>query len=583
MALRSQRNPEQQSSTQNQSTSRVTNPGAHNLKKMGSKVLGRLNQLRRLGSRSPGSHGSMNSSGMPKNQKKEPYQKIDVLYFPKGLDDPTNGFGDSKRSQFFSYTSLMLNDDFLRETKKVMTPRLSRNKSTSGLSTENSRLANVKKGRKIKKSPKKFGLKPVKATFARGLTKALDSSRSRRVSTEGDDEDPNAPKNPSKARDLLEKLNLRLDFNKKKLKTYVKKMTDKTKNRYTELLRSAQDWENATNRGSVKVMKRTDVSNLDAIRDKMIKMNFRKRQISQNRFKSLAKYPMLTGLTSPAITARIPHLATSRTQGGLKPHTSLRLMGGERSLQRSLTQTYQNGPKTASGHTDPTSYLGLDSLALTRRTEQIKTIKVLWEDNSEYNICKNFESTEGIGYCYLKRRLYFFGGIGTSYLTVMNVFHPKTHQFSSIHFSEQMAPSGRCFHSMTSFEDKIVLFGGESSQTGGLNSRFLINETWILHLGAKKWLKVPDDPKNTIEPRKKHRVAFVGRNMVVCGGLGYEDKLVDDFLAFDMDRLVWRYVKADVQGWVGLVGHSFTAVYCSKVKDLYSKTTKKEIGEVRKV
>ena len=111
------------------------------------------------------------------------------------------------------------------------------------------------------------------------------------------------------------------------------------------------------------------------------------------------------------------------------------------------------------------------------REDQIQTLDMCYQENLEDIAYKNFESTEGIGWCYFKHKVYMFGGIARYFDLNVNTYNEKTNQFTIFKLkSKDSQPFGRCFHSMTAFANKILIFGGEMSNRG-FGVRFLTNET----------------------------------------------------------------------------------------------------------
>jgi hypothetical protein len=66
------------------------------------------------------------------------------------------------------------------------------------------------------------------------------------------------------------------------------------------------------------------------------------------------------------------------------------------------------------------------------RELNIQTLSMGYQDTSDLIVSKNFESSEGIGWCFLKNKLYMFGGIGTYYDPSVFTYNPKTHKFSKM-------------------------------------------------------------------------------------------------------------------------------------------------------
>lgn len=175
------------------------------------------------------------------------------------------------------------------------------------------------------------------------------------------------------------------------------------------------------------------------------------------------------------------------------------------------------------------------------------------------------------------------GGINNYTDITVNVFNPKKLKFSKIDIAnKQLIPKGRCFHSMTAVDNKLVIFGGETSNKG-MGLRFLQNETWIFDLKAKCWIRAKDDMKSEIAARKNHKACLLAGKVVITGGVLENDAFCRDICAYDPHQNMWVVVHTQLQGWRGRIGHSINPCYRHEIHDLYSKPSKGQLLDGSKV
>lgn len=337
----------------------------------------------------------------------------------------------------------------------------------------------------------------------------------------------------------IKKMNMRLEFNRIKRENYLKLMQEQANKSYRDAINEARQWKKGKSNHNVKIMKRMPMASLESIRDKMLLKRIKKEKRDLEESSKFGSKISITGKKSVR-----------------KPNKDL--PEEKNSLESKLPS------KEA-------------------REKKVTTYQLAYHDTSDIYIAKNFESTEGIGFCYYKGKCYFFGGIGRPYDINTYTFTPKTAEFSILPSKGKASPAGRCFQTMVAKDASIIMFGGESAATG-LATRYLLNETWILNLRDNIWEKVVDYDFDEIEPRKHHAVCLMGRNMIVSGGLGYEDKILDDFACFDIETKRWSLVQSKIDGFHGLFNHTMVACYTRKLmKDIYAKSNKSSVQTGPKV
>lgn len=424
------------------------------------------------------------------NKGNDVYEKIDVLYFPT---EPSSKM-TSKSKPFISYNAIINSEEYFRETRNIVTPPQERER---------------------KKRFKEF---------------REEDSDFRENSAED-----SIIKMNSMSKRSIEKMNLRLEFNKLKRENYLKMMQNEATKSYRKAINDAKEWKMEKSMGTVKIMKRVPMASLESIRDKMLSKKLRKE-----------KKQLEESMRSVDVILKKKKLKKK-----------LKSFRGKNTFQIDDENSERESK--------------LPSKEI--REKHAGTLEMAYFDTKDIYVTKNFNSTEGIGYCYYKGKVYFFGGIGRPYDMKIYIFSPKTTVFTFNKFSNKISPSGRCFHSMAAKDNLIILFGGESSATG-FGSRYLLNETWIFDLKLEVWEKISDSEFIDIEPRKNHSVCFMGRNMIVSGGVGFEDKVLDDFICFNMERKMWVEVLTKIDGFNGVFGHTMVSCFVRKPKELYGKPVK---------
>lgn len=274
-------------------------------------------------------------------------------------------------------------------------------------------------------------------------------------------------------------------------------------------------------------------------------------------------------------SARIKTLHSHRSVNSIK-NTRLATLTSSRPVKR-----YGKQSKDAKNNTEPedTYRLPPDN----QREAHMHPHMMCYQDTSDITVSKNFESSEGIGWCFYHHKLYIFGGIGRYFDLNVNTYNPRNHKFSKMKMNEVYAsPQGRCFHSMTPVDGKIIMFGGETSNRG-FGARFLVSETWVLDLKEKFWTKVKDDQSCEIPARKNHKTCVLGRRVVISGGTVEDDVFSKEFCAYDHVVNSWKTVNTYLPDWEGRVGHSMTSCYRHKLTDLYNKPAKNSLTEGNKV
>jgi len=170
-----------------------------------------------------------------------------------------------------------------------------------------------------------------------------------------------------------------------------------------------------------------------------------------------------------------------------------------------------------------------------------KYLEAIWSTPADLeNIHRDFQTTEGMGFAKLSKKVFFFGGLEISDKD------NKVYQFDCLRmeFKEvqcDFIPTRRCFHSLTATSSsKLVVFGGEILLSQTSISRVLTNDTSEFDLKTKRWSHIVDPDVNFVEPRKFHGVCAIGdHKMVIYGGVGYDYKPLSSICTYDSNFRAW--------------------------------------------
>lgn len=101
----------------------------------------------------------------------------------------------------------------------------------------------------------------------------------------------------------------------------------------------------------------------------------------------------------------------------------------------------------------------------------------------------------------------------------------------------EIQPEGRTAHSLCSYRDCVVLFGGAAAFIKEIGLRMSFNDLWIWNSKScdskKGWRKI-SEKGSAPKKRMQHAAACMGGIMLVMGGFSTEAKVVlDDYNLFD--------------------------------------------------
>ena len=106
-------------------------------------------------------------------------------------------------------------------------------------------------------------------------------------------------------------------------------------------------------------------------------------------------------------------------------------------------------------------------------------------------------------------------------------------------------PSPRTGHTLTSYRNLIVLYGGAGEFLSSIGLRVGFNDLWVFDTESKEKLwKLCNEKGFVPKKRMYHASATIGCVMLVMGGFNTEAKVVlDDFNLFDFRLNAWVNVQ----------------------------------------
>jgi hypothetical protein len=125
-------------------------------------------------------------------------------------------------------------------------------------------------------------------------------------------------------------------------------------------------------------------------------------------------------------------------------------------------------------------------------------------------------------------------------------------------------PGARYFHSMDTWEDKLVCFGGMADNNPNSDKLSVHNDVWMFDCRSRKWLPQPSpeapistfvsdsttvhasagvssvqDPALLPTPRYAHLSAISRGNLMICGGQRMDNSWIYEMNVYDLERSLW--------------------------------------------
>ncbi|KAG6410262.1 hypothetical protein SASPL_128315 [Salvia splendens] len=155
------------------------------------------------------------------------------------------------------------------------------------------------------------------------------------------------------------------------------------------------------------------------------------------------------------------------------------------------------------------------------------------------------EPREGHSAALIGKRLFIFGGCGKYensevYYDDLYILNTETFVWKRV-FPTGTPPSKRDSHTCASWNNKIIVVGGEDS------SNYYLSDVHILDADTLVWSKL-NTTGQLLPPRAGHTTICLGKKMFVFGGFSDEQNLYNDVYMLDIETGAWIKVSAVGEG-----------------------------------
>lgn len=131
------------------------------------------------------------------------------------------------------------------------------------------------------------------------------------------------------------------------------------------------------------------------------------------------------------------------------------------------------------------------------------------------------------------------------------VFNTATNSWSHPVCLSAGGPTPRAAHTMCSFGQHLVIFGGRDTESR-------TNDLHIYDTVSRRWVAGPIVNRQ-LEPRSFHAACAVGCKLVIVGGRGLQDQHFADVHVFDTELKVWQKVKVEGDALIARGAHTLVA------------------------
>ncbi|XP_021615867.1 kelch domain-containing protein 3 isoform X2 [Manihot esculenta] len=151
------------------------------------------------------------------------------------------------------------------------------------------------------------------------------------------------------------------------------------------------------------------------------------------------------------------------------------------------------------------------------------------------------EAREGHSAALVGKRLFIFGGCGKSSNNNVEVYYNDIFILNTETFVWKQAatsgtpPSARDSHTCSSWNNKIVVVGGEDGHD------YYLSDVHILDAETLVWKEL-NTTGQKLPPRAGHSTVAFGKNLFVFGGFTDAQNLYDDLYMLDVDTGIWTKV-----------------------------------------
>ncbi|XVE56785.1 hypothetical protein DITRI_Ditri04bG0038900 [Diplodiscus trichospermus] len=151
------------------------------------------------------------------------------------------------------------------------------------------------------------------------------------------------------------------------------------------------------------------------------------------------------------------------------------------------------------------------------------------------------EAREGHSAALVGKRLFIFGGCGKSSDNNDEIYYNDLYILNTENFvwkraaTSGNAPSARDSHTCSSWNNKVIVIGGEDGHD------YYLSDVHILDADTLMWNEL-NTSGQMLPPRAGHSTVAFGKNLFVFGGFTDAQNLYDDIYMLDVDSGIWTRV-----------------------------------------
>jgi hypothetical protein len=226
-------------------------------------------------------------------------------------------------------------------------------------------------------------------------------------------------------------------------------------------------------------------------------------------------------------------------------------------------------------------------LTFEQRIQTIKIFDFVWEKHDPNP--KNFiDSREGCSFTLLPKnaksdpKALIIGGRSHQSIPDIYEYSLNKNTFKKILTKNDALNFPRYNHSAVVYHNQIFIFGGAvMTEYEGITTQRILNEILVLNLENLEWTNLAQNAEFVPE-RMNHIAERIGHEMVIFGGEGENDQLLNDFWIFDLKQHTWTigHLRKLIPA---RKGHSATLVIrkMTKIENLYKISKKFDFYDPR--
>ena len=159
------------------------------------------------------------------------------------------------------------------------------------------------------------------------------------------------------------------------------------------------------------------------------------------------------------------------------------------------------------------------------------------------------DSREGSAMAMVDNTIYLFGGFSREIYNDTRYYEIDNNVWGTVQPGpDSKIPEKRQNHTMVSYKDQLLLFGGSGPYMPSVKMRASFNDLWVFKTKDHRWQKVDCD-SGVPKKRIGHVACMFGCIMLVHGGYSAEGKIMlDDFNLYDAKIGKWLDVAVYLKG-----------------------------------